>query len=126
MSHIRSAAAQPFRRPDQDCVGFVCSWLLKATGTDPGAHLRSYSGFAAAERIIRAHGGFLPLWASCMAAAGFREIAAPRLGDVGVVRDAAGQEVAAIRVRGAWAGKAPTGVQIEDFPMLAAWSLARG
>ncbi len=126
MSHIRSAAAQPFRRPDQDCVGFVCSWLLKATGTDPGAHLRGYSGLAAAMRIIDAHGGFLPMWRACMATAGFRETAAPQFGDVGVVRDAAGQEVAAIRVRGLWAGKAQSGIQVENFPMLAAWSLARG
>ncbi|WP_048428568.1 DUF6950 family protein [Methylobacterium indicum] len=126
MAHIMAEAAEPFRRPDHDCVGFVCSWLLKAVGIDPGAHLRSYSGLAAAERIIRAHGGFLPLWASCMASAGFRETAAPRLGDVGVVIDAAGQEVAAIRARNAWAGKSAAGVQIENFPMLAAWSLARG
>ncbi len=126
MAHVMAEAAEPFVRPDHDCVGFVCSWLLKATGTDPGAHLRSYSGLAAAERIIRRHGGFLPLWASCMAAAGFQETSAPRLGDVGVVRDAAGQQVAAIRMRGAWAGKSATGVQIERFPMLAAWSLARG
>ncbi len=126
MAHIRAEMAVPFSRPEHDCVGMACRWLLKATGIDPGAHLRSYSGLAAAERIVRAHGGFLPLWASCMAVAGFREITAPRLGDVGVVVDAAGQEVAAIRVRGAWAGKSRRGVQIEDFPMLAAWSLARG
>ncbi len=126
MAHVMAEAAEPFRRPDHDCVGFACSWLLKAAGTDPGAHLRSYSGLAAAARIIRAHGGFLPLWASCMASAGFRETTAPRLGDVGVVLDAAGQEVAAIRMRDAWAGKSATGVQIEGFSTLAAWSLVRG
>ena len=126
MAHVMAEAAEPFVRPDHDCVGFVCSWLLKATGTDPGAHLRSYSGLPAAQRIIRAYGGFLPMWRVCMGVAGFQETTAPRLGDVGVVRDATGQEVAAIRIRDAWAGKSATGVQIERFPMLAAWSLTRG
>ena len=126
MAHIRAEAAEPFSRPEHDCVGMVCRWVEKAAGIDPGANLRSYTGLAAAERIIRRHGGFLPMWRACMAEAGFRETTEPQPGDVGVVRDAAGQIVAAIRVRGAWAGKTTRGVQIEDFPALAAWSLARG
>lgn len=126
MRHIRAEMAEPFSRPEHDCVGMTCSWVKKRTGIDPGAHLRRYSGLAAAERIIRRHGGFLPMWRTCMSAAGFPETNAPQIGDVGVVRDAAGQQVAAIRINGAWAGKTTRGVQIEDFPMLAAWSLARG
>ncbi len=58
-----------------------------------------------------------------MARAGFAETLAPTEGDVGVVRDAAGQIVAAIRLNDQWAAKSKSGLCIEDFPMIVAWTI---
>jgi hypothetical protein len=104
----------------------VADWVRQQTGVDPAVSLRgAYSTATGALRLIRGYGGFLPMWRQHMAAAGFVETDTPAVGDVGVVSHP-GQDIAAIRVPGAWAAKAERGVLIEDMPMLCAWSLARG
>jgi hypothetical protein len=127
LEHLRAAMARPFARPHDDCCFFVADFVRARTGIDPAADLRgSYSTERQALRLIRRWGDFMTMWKVHMALAGFNETRAPVAGDVGVVRDRAGQVVSAIRVPGAWAAKASRGVVIEDFPMLCAWSLARG
>lgn len=118
--------AEPFRRPDADCCALVADWVEACTGIDPAAAMRgAYSDRRGAVAIIRAAGGFAAMWRTHMTLAGFDETETPREGDVGVVRDAAGQLVAAIRFDGKWAAKTRGGLCIEDFPMVVAWSIPR-
>lgn len=120
-------AARPFARPDDDCCFMAATWVLERTGIDPAADLRdAYHDARGALRLIRTWGGFETMWSVHMALAGFNLTARPTAGDVGVLRDRAGQTVAGIRVGTAWAMKAARGVLIEDVPCIAAWSLARG
>lgn len=106
---------------------FVADWVEKASGIDPAADLRgTYANAAGALRQTRHWGDFETMWRVHMAFAGFNTTAEPQPGDVGVVFDAAGQTVSAIRVDGAWAAKSKAGIVIEDFRMVVAWSLARG
>lgn len=127
IAHLHRGMAEPFRRPDCDCCMWVADWVEAATGIDPAAAMRgAYHNAAGALRLERAWGGFLTMWKVCMALAGFNETRTPVEGDVGVVRDAAGQIVSAIRVHGGWAAKTKGGIVIEDFAVLCAWSLRRG
>lgn len=127
IAHLHRGMAEPFRRPDCDCAMWVADWIEAATGTDPAAAMRgAYTNAAGALRIQRAWGGYLTMWKVCMSLAGFNETRTPVEGDVGVVRDAAGQIVSAIRVHGGWAAKTKGGIVIEDFAVLCAWSLRRG
>ncbi|WP_244480645.1 DUF6950 family protein [Methylobacterium sp. Leaf399] len=120
--------ATPFdRAAGADCAMWVADWVKAETGTDPAAALRGTyaSAFGAARQIAR-FGGYEIMWRVCMAVAGFNTTRDPQNGDVGVVIDAAGNTVSAIRFDGQWAAKSEGGVVIEDFRMLVAWSLSRG
>lgn len=128
LAHIRMGMATPFdRAAGVDCAMWVADWIETATGTDPAAHLRGTyaSAFGAARQIAR-FGGYVLMWRVCMAMAGFNTTEDPRDGDVGVVLDAAGNTVSAIRFDDKWVAKSEGGIVVEDFRMLAAWSLARG
>jgi hypothetical protein len=126
LTHLEQGMREPFRRPDADCCMWVADWVLAAAGIDPAAALRgSYGDARTAARQIRRFGSFEGMWRICMGWSGFATTTEPRDGDVGVVRDALGRPVAAIRTGGAWAAKTRGGVIIEDFPMLVAWSIAR-
>ncbi|MFK5596493.1 DUF6950 family protein [Methylobacterium sp. HMF5984] len=127
VAHLRKAMGEPFARPHADCCFFVADWILARTGIDPAADLRgTYTNATGALRLIRAWGDFLTMWRVHMALAGFNETRTPAVGDVGVVRGGDGAIVAAIRVPGAWVGKAPRGLTHDDMPAFCAWSLARG
>ena len=127
VAYLTRTMGEPFARPHADCCFFVADWILERTGVDPAADLRgAYTNATGALRLIRAWGDFLTMWKVHMAFAGFNETRAPETGDVGVVRGADGAVVAAIRVPGAWVGKAARGLTHENFPALCAWSLARG
>lgn len=118
--------AEPFARPHADCCMWVADWIAARTGIDPAADLRgAYTNAAGALRQVRRWGDFETMWRVHMALAGFNETRRPQEGDVGVVRDAAGQLVSAIRVGRMWAAKSRGGLCFEDFPMIVAWSLAR-
>lgn len=126
-AYLHAAMARPFARPHDDCCTLVADWIVERTGIDPAAGFRgAYADLRGALRLIRGAGGFLAMWKVHMTLAGFDETSDPAVGDVGVVRDGLGREVAAIRVPGAWAGKTERGLHIEDLPMLCAWSLTRG
>lgn len=126
-AYLLAAMGRPFARPHDDCCALVADWIVQRTGIDPAAGFRgAYSDLRGALRLIRGAGGFLSMWRLHMTLAGFDETTEPTVGDVGVVRDRAGQDIAAIRVPTGWAAKAERGVLIEDLPMLCAWSLARG
>jgi hypothetical protein len=118
----------PFdRATGNDCAMWVADWIVKATGTDPAADLRgTYTNEIGALRQIIRWGGYVPMWRVHMAMAGFNTTTFPQEGDVGVVLDAAGQTVSAIRFDDKWAAKTTGGIIIEDFRMLVAWSLQRG
>ena len=126
-AYLLAAMGRPFARPQDDCCALVADWIVERTGIDPAAGFRgAYSDLRGALRLIRGAGGFLAMWRVHMTLAGFDETAEPAVGDVGVVREAGGRDIAAIRVPGNWAVKAERGLLIEDLPMLCAWSLACG
>ena len=117
--------ARPFdRATGADCAMWVADWVRAATGIDPAAPLRgSYRTGPGALRIILNFGGYEQMWRLRMAMSGFETTEAPKVGDVGVVRDAAGSVVAAIRLEGQWAAKGRHGIVCEDFARLAAWDI---
>lgn len=118
----------PFdRATGHDCSFFAVDWIVKATGIDPAADLRgTYTNEVGAARQIIRWGGYVSMWRVHMAVAGFNTTRTPREGHVGVVLDAAGQTISAIRFDDKWAAKTASGIIIEDFRMLVAWSLQRG
>lgn len=128
LAHLREGMETEFdRAAGADCAMWVADWVEKATGIDPAGHLRGTyaSGFGAARQIAR-FGGYVLMWRLHMAVAGFVTTRAPQEGDVGVVLDAAGNTVSAIRFDEKWAAKSEGGIVVEDFRMLVAWSLKRG
>lgn len=126
-AHLHRGMSEPFARPQSDCCFFVADWVELCTGIDPAADLRGrYHNLAGALRLVTLWGGFETMWRVHMALAGFNTTREPQDGDVGVVIDAAGQTVAAIRVGDKWAAKSATGLAIEDFRMVVAWSIPRG
>lgn len=128
LAHLREGMETEFdRAAGHDCALFVADWVEKATGTDPAADLRGTyaSAFGAARQIAR-WGDYETMWRLHMAMAGFNTTSSPREGDVGVVLDAAGNTVSAIRFDDKWAAKSEGGIVVEDFRMLVAWSLKRG
>lgn len=128
LAHLREGMQTDFDRASgADCAMWVADWVEKATGTDPAANLRGTyaSAFGAARQIAR-FGGYALMWRLHMAVAGFNTTCAPQEGDVGVVLDAAGNTVSAIRFDDKWAAKSERGIVVEDFRMLVAWSLERG
>ncbi len=116
----------PFdRAAGMDCCLWPADWIEKATGIDPAASLRgTYRNGAGALRQIRRFGDFVTMWRVCMALSGFVTARRPVFGDVGVVQDAAGQTVAAIRLDEQWAAKGAGGLVMEDFAVIVAWSIA--
>lgn len=127
LTHLERGMREPFRRPDADCCMWPADWVRDATGIDPAAALRgAYTNARTAAMQIRRFGGFEAMWRICMAEAGFAPTERPQDGDVGVVLDAFGRHVAAIRTGGAWAAKSRDGLVIEDFCMVVAWSVRRG
>lgn len=128
LKHIHAGMEVPFdRAAGADCCMFVADWVEACSGLDPAAHLRgTYTGPLGAARQIARYGDFETMWRVCMALAGFNTTKAPQEGDVGVVLDAAGNVVSAIRFADAWAAKSEDGVVIEDFRMVVAWSIPRG
>lgn len=126
--HLRTGMEAEFdRATGADCAMWVADWVQIATGIDPAGHLRGTytSGFGALRQIAR-WGGFEVMWRVHMAMAGFTTTKTPQDGDVGVVVDAAGNTVSAIRFDDKWAAKSEGGIVVEDFRMLVAWSLKRG
>lgn len=128
LKHVHAGMEAPFdRAAGMDCCMFVADWVEACSGIDPAAHLRgTYTGPFGAARQIARYGDFEAMWRVCMAVAGFNTTKAPQPGDVGVVLDAAGNTVSAIRFAEAWAAKSETGVVIEEFRMIVAWSIPRG
>lgn len=127
-AHLQSAMRAPFSRASgMDCCLWPCDWILARTGVDPAAEMRgAYKNAAGAYRLIKRWGDFETMWRVHLALAGFNTTHRPVRGDVGVVRDAKGRTVAAIRTGHAWAAKAERGLVIEDFRMIVAWSIQRG
>lgn len=116
--------ATPFSSGGCDCCLWACDWVLARRGVDPAAPLRGrYRSQAGARRIIAGYGGLEALARSFMASAGLSVTTTPVAGDVGLVIDAAGQQVLAIRTRSHWAAKARRGVVFENFPVIVAWSV---
>lgn len=127
-AHLRWGMETEFdRAAGADCCMFCADWVERVSGVDPAAHLRGAytSAFGAARQIAR-FGDFETMWRVCMAVAGFVTTRTPQEGDVGVVLDAAGNTVSAIRFDDKWAAKSEGGIVVEDFRMLVAWSLKRG
>lgn len=125
--HVLEGASTQFdRAKGSDCALFVADWIMKRTGIDPAASLRgTYHDKWGAARQIARFGGYLLMWRVHMAMAGFNTTKDPQEGDVAVVLDAAGNKVSAIRFDGMWVAKSETGVVVEDFRVLEAWSLNR-
>lgn len=127
IAFLHDTMSKPFSLPENDCCFTTANWIRELTGIDPAADLRgTYGTESEARRIVARWGGFLTMWKVHMALAGFSETRAPIEGDVGVVRDAAGQIVSAIRVTDGWAAKTKGGLVIEEFAVLCAWSVVRG
>lgn len=127
-AHLRAGMRAPFSRATgMDCCLWPCDWILACTGVDPAADMRgAYRNAAGAYRLIKRWGDFETMWRVHMALAGFNTTRRPARGDVGVVRDARGQTVAAIRTGARWAAKAERGLVSEDFHMIVAWSIPHG
>jgi len=83
-----------------DCTLFVASWVLEATGKDPGEGLRStYSTAAEANAIVDAHGGMVDFIDWRLSSHGFMRTEAPVDGDVGLVEVPTGISIDNVAVK---------------------------
>jgi hypothetical protein len=121
--YLAEGASRPFAWGEEDCCLFPSGWVLLATGRDPAAPFRGrYRGARRAQRFIAGAGGLAPLVTEAMASIGMAETTSPCAGDVGVVRDQAG-DVFAIFTGALWASKALEGLLMGRHEMVRAWSV---
>jgi hypothetical protein len=124
IAFLRAGARASFEWGSCDCSLFMADWCRKVRGNDPAATLRGqYSTAAGAMRHVLRLGGFETMARTLMAANGYVTTEAPRVGDVGLVAHPAVGPVFAIRCALGWAVKSPDGVAVDDYPVIAAWSV---
>ena len=105
-----------------DCSLWPADWVALRVGFDPAADLRgTYACPTGAIRRMRRAGGLAWLFGPRAEACGMRVAAAPRPGDIGVVRAPAGF-VGAIRTTRGWAVKREHGVIVAPYPTILAWT----
>lgn len=122
-AHLRAGAVRPFAWGECDCCSWVCAWIAARRGVDPMASWRgTYRTCLGAARNIHRGGGMLTVVCRAMAAAGLVPTEDPQPGDVALVKTAQG-EALAIRTPTGFACKAPAGIVVAHFPVLAAWSV---
>ena len=121
-AYLRRAAREPFAWGQSDCALFIADWVRIARGLDPAAPLRGqYRCHLGAARHIRRYGGIEAMGRALAAQAGLPETAAPRPGDIGLVRDPLAGPLFAIRAASGWAAKSPRGIALAAFPVIVAW-----
>lgn len=77
--------ARPWQPGSVDCCMVLADWAVWLGHPEPAAHLRdAYDSDEGFRRIIAAHGGVVPLVASCIPASSKR-IQHPSVGDIGVI-----------------------------------------
>lgn len=115
---MRAAARSP--AAVLPCAPWVCDWIALRTGVDPIADLRERWTRRSVAQRIRHAGGFEAMVRSRLSV--FAGTVAPIAGDVGIVAGGAGPTLVIKTDRG-WAGRAPSGVTMGQFPMIAAWTI---
>lgn len=124
LSFMRAMARASFVWGSCDCSLVMADWCRAKRGVDPAAGLRGrYSTAAGAMRHVIRLGGFEAMGRSLMAGCGFSVIAAPRVGDVGLVTHPVVGPVFAIRCALGWAVKSPEGFAVDEYPTIVAWSV---
>lgn len=119
---LREAAAAPFAYGDWDCALTLARWVERLTGIDPAPALRGrYRTRLGWVRIVNRAGGLVPLVGGLAEAAGMQPIAAaPRVGDIAVIKTIVGP-AGAIWVGTRWAIKVQSGLTGGPAPALAVW-----
>lgn len=127
---LRRSAGERFVWGGRDCCLWAVEWIIEMRGVDPAASLRgTYDDARACARILAAYDGVVGIAREYFAAAGLAETDAPELGDVVAVRatDAKGRASDALGILTASAGrvacKAPIGITVAPWPIVAAWSI---
>src|SRR5579884_3061335 len=83
---LRESCGRRFAWGERDCALWVCDWVVRARGVDPGAAFRgAYRTARGCRRLLRREGGLLALATRCCAAAGLVEIAPHHAGHGAVV-----------------------------------------
>lgn len=120
---LAAGARLPFVWGERDCCLWVADWIVAERGIDPARHLRGrYASAHACHRLLRQHGGFSALIAPAMLRAGLPETGEPRVGDVGIVRAAAGPMMA-IHAGTGWALKCVDGIAVLPAAPAAMWRI---
>lgn len=123
VAFFTDSAALPFVFGERDCALWVCDWIVRRRGIDPGAALRGrYRTKLGCARLVNRNGGLLALSSAHFAAAGLRETPAPAPGDVGCIVTPVGPAMA-IRGRDNWVWKPETALIAMPAECLRAWSL---
>lgn len=113
---------------EADCLLFAANWCVIAGTPDPAAAFRGrYRTRLGAVRLLNKAGGLAALAARQMAAAGFAEVEAARLGDVGLVEVITPEgpgPVGAVFDGAGWNVLAVGGLAVGAFRQLQAWGVA--
>lgn len=124
ITFLREMAKATFSWGECDCSLVMADWCRAVRGKDPAASLRGrYSTAAGAMRHVMRLGGFEAMARSLMAGCGFETTAEPGPGDVGLVEHPIVGPVFAIRCALGWAVKSPSGVAVDEYPTVVAWSV---
>jgi len=108
----------------RDCALMASDWMLQSRGVDPAAPLRgTYSTEEECAAILVAAGGLLALSDRLCLAAGLVRVAAPALGDLGVVSLPGGPDVGAVCTGRLWGIRTARGTAEVRLQARAAWRL---
>ncbi|WP_181529486.1 DUF6950 family protein [Ensifer adhaerens] len=117
--------ARPWRPGHVDCCMVLADWAVWLGHPDPAPHLRgTYDSDAGFREIIAAHGGVVPLIASCIPASGKR-IQHPSVGDIGVIGSPTNikRQFGAIHDGSGWLVRMHSSFGRMTAQMLAAWTI---
>lgn len=121
---LRWSAGQSFAWGSLDCCLWATEWIKRTRRIDPAATLRgTYNTARGCRRVLNRHGGdVLAIARKFFGAAGLEETHEPLVGDVVAAR-ADGREVLGIKLIRGVACKAPIGLTVAPFEILAAWKI---
>lgn len=122
---IHRTGGEPWVYGWSDCAPWVLRWVTQRTGKT--ASVPRYDSRLGALRLIRVHGGTMPLYQSFASSLGLATVGSPQRGDVAVVsveRSLTGQTGAISVSPGKWAVKFHSGkVKIVEADHLIVWQV---
>lgn len=122
-AYLDALDAPAFAYGSHDCARLVAGWVARRTGHDAAAAF-AYADEAGAQAHIDAAGGMVPLGAAVALAAGWVPVAAPRFGDVAVVRFLRGDLFGIVAGRHVLAATEGGMARLLKAGILAAWGPA--